>query len=306
MDKRQPCHPASNNRRLPSRLSPWGWHWGWLICTLLLLGSPMRTDALYAQEREAGGTVPNGTIPDESNAGAVRLYLPMIASQASGTNPTPSPTPAFTSIPIEGPPTDRPAADHPDLNLAIRSYLNAAGELTLVDNDGPTDQNAPQFNGIFQPARLPAFIAVYQIYDWDWACGEDGCQGEPLTAPPVSLLALETTPGEALHLPTRGPQIYAGGYKAMVLYADTNRITFAYTRRDTAAIGYIVHMEDLLVDPALLALYQETDHAGRSELPALHANEPFATALGTTIKVAIRDTGTFMEPRSRKDWWKAY
>jgi hypothetical protein len=56
----------------------------------------------------------------------------------------------------------------------------------------------------------------------------------------------------------------------------------------------------------LLALYRAKDAAGRKELPALRNNERFANASGSAIKVAIRDTGSFMDPRVRKNWWKGY
>ena len=100
--------------------------------------------------------------------------------------------------------------------------------------------------------------------------------------------------------------IYAGGYKALVLYAEETRITLTYTREDTPARGYLVHLEDVQVDPTLLALYRAQDAAGRKQLPALHNQERFANAIGSTIKVAIRDTGSFMDPRARKDWWKGF
>lgn len=270
---------------------------GLMVFVLCWLSMPM---PIQAQSNQGdGGTIPNGTIP-----GNVKLYLPLIAQQNPVTTPAPTPTPpTFVAIPVDGPPTDRPAVEHPDLNLAIRSYNVTTGTLGLVDINGPTDIHAPQFDGLFQPSRLPTMTALYQVYDWDWGCA---CQGGALATPPATLLAVATTPGEALHIPTRDPQIYGGGFKAMVLYAAANRITLAYTRNDTAAIGYIVHLEEIAVAPELLALYVEKDGAGRVELPALRNGEPFATALGTSIKIAIRDTGTFMEPRSRKDWWKAY
>jgi hypothetical protein len=249
------------------------------------------------------GTIPDGTIP-----GNTLLFLPVIARPEPVTVPPPEPTPApvFDLIPVVGRPVDRPAATHPDLNLAIRSYANTTGTLGLVNINGETDSNAPQLIGIFQPPRLPTFTALHQVYDWDWSCSDTGCRGQPLTAPAVSLLAVATTPGEALHIPMRSPNIYGGGYKALVLYAEATRITLAYTREDTAAIGYIVHLEEILVAPTLLALYNESNTAGRSQLPALRHSEPFATAPGTTIKIAIRDTGSFMDPRSRKDWWVGF
>jgi hypothetical protein len=41
-------------------------------------------------------------------------------------------------------------------------------------------------------------------------------------------------------------------------------------------------------------------------LPALRNDEPFGTATGTSIKIATRDTGQFLDPRTCKDWWMDY
>jgi len=267
----------------------------------------MAPASLSAQSEGELGTIPDGTIPGER-----QLFLPLVAHQQPASAPAPSPTPLptpvplFDLIPVAGPPTDRPAVSHPDLNLGIRGYSSTTGELGLININGDTDSDAPQLIGLFQPPRLPTFTALHQIHDWDWACSADGCRGNPLTQPVVSLLSVATTPGESIAIPLRAPDIYAGGYKALVLYAEQSRITLGYTREDTAAIGYVVHLEGILVAPTLLARYNESNAAGRGHLPALRNNEPFATAPGTTIHLAIRDTGSFMDPRSRKDWWVGF
>lgn len=94
------------------------------------------------------------------------------------------------------------------------------------------------------------------------------------------------------------------GFRVLVLYADADRITFKYTRSDTIVGGYALHIEGIQVDPNLLALYQRMNSAGRGNLPALRERQPFGTAKTTEVKVAVRDNGAFMEPRSRKDWWR--
>jgi hypothetical protein len=95
----------------------------------------------------------------------------------------------------------------------------------------------------------------------------------------------------------------------MVLYAEEKRITLGYTRRDTVAAGYAVHLEGVCVDPNLLALYRQQirpdGYRATNRLPALRNNQPLGTALGTEIQLAIRDRGTFMDPRSCKDWWSS-
>lgn len=293
-------HRSDTTARPHSRVPIGRWLCIFLFCILLW---PLVTTAIIqAQSDDGPGTIPGGTIP-----GNKVIFLPIVAHQDSG-NPTPTPTPTvnFDLIPIAGPAVDRPPASHPDLNLALRSYISTTGELSLVDINGDTDSNAPQLVHIFAPPRVPTFTAVYRVYDWDWQCAPAGCRGNPLDRPQVTLLAVATTPGEALHIPARSPNIHAGDYKAMVLYAESSRITLTYTRDDTAAVGYLVHLEDIVVHPALLTLYKESHAAGRSHLPALRNGEPFATAAGNSIKIAIRDTGTFMDPRSRKDWWMGF
>jgi len=57
------------------------------------------------------------------------------------------------------------------------------------------------------------------------------------------------------------------------------------------------------VEPNLLALYERMNAQGRGHLPALRAGQAFGRARDTEIRVSIRDTGRFMDPRVRKDWW---
>lgn len=270
----------------------------------VMLGLSWLSLPIYAQnDDDPGDTIPpGGTI-----TGTVGIYLPLIATVGEGT-PTPTPTPVvtFAVLPVQGPPIDRAPATNPDLNLSIRSSIATTSVLGLINVGGDTDANAPQLAGLFTPPRLPTFMAVYQIYDWNWACAPDGCRGNPITDPNVTLLEVAVNPGEPLSIPTRNVEIHSGGYKVLVLYAEETRIALTYTREDTPARGYLVHLEEIQVDPALLALYRAQDAAGRQELPALHNNERFANASGSTLKIAIRDTGSFMDPRSRKDWWVGY
>jgi len=208
-------------------------------------------------------------------------------------------------IPVVGPPIDRPAAVNPDVNLALRSYVSTEDDLTLVDVGGPTDDDPPQLSTLFSPARVPQFASVWQVYDWNWSCGPDGCRGEPLTSPPVTLLEVATEPGEAIHLPFRRADIYQSEYVALVLHAEETRITIKYTREDSPVHGYMIHLEDLQIDPAIVRSYREQDAAGRSSLPALRNGELVGIS-ASRFKVAVRDTGSFMDPRVRKDWWQGF
>lgn len=235
-------------------------------------------------------------------------YLPIVVGGNSGC-PVAS-TASFDLIPREGAASDRPDRLHGDLNLGLRDHNLTTATLGLVDYNGATDGNAPQLAGLFGPSRLPTIDAVYQVNGWDWNCGTNGCQSTAITNPEVTLASFATTKGELIYIPDRNPEIYGGGYKAVVLYAEEKRITLGYTREDSVANGYAVHIEDVCVDPNLLALYQaQVDANGwrtSTNLPALKADQALGVAAGTTMKVVIRDRGAFMDPRSRKDWWQGY
>lgn len=222
---------------------------------------------------------------------------------------------SFDLIPIEGQPLrDHPADVHGDLNLALRGYILAGEAPGLISYEGATDADAPQLAGLFEPNRQSQIQGVYRVNDWIWdsaQCGGHprGCPGPPAaTFWPVTLVGLAATPGEAIYPPERGAQIYSGGYTAIVLYAEAQRITLGYTRRNSVATGYVVHLEDICVNPNLVALYRaQLDAEGWNDsgrLPGLRNNQALGQALGSEIKVAVRDAGSFMDPRSQKDWWR--
>lgn len=238
--------------------------------------------------------------PTAESQATPRMWLPVVYHLGA-----PVYRPVAT-IPIEGLPTDRPAASNGDVNLALRGYSTTTATRTLIDIGGPTDDDPPQLATLFSPARVPTLSAVYRVHDWNWSCGDGGCRGDPIASPAVTLVALSTSLGEALYLPERGAEIYGGGYKALVLYADERRITLKYTREDSPVWGYMIHLEEIGVDPSLLQQYRQMDAAGRTHLPALKNGDLVGYAIAPTVKVAVRDTGMFMDPRTRKDWWKGW
>jgi hypothetical protein len=224
---------------------------------------------------------------------------------AEPTEPSPPPPSeivgeSYGDFPINSEPTTPPAEQHADLNLAMRGYAPIGAHKGLVDYSGGTDPNAPQLPGLFADGRTPTFSTVYQVYGWDW---ERKHRGEPVTNPEVTMAGLAMTPGETVHVPHSGYTI-GGGYTVLVLYATPERITLKYTPDDHVIWGYTLHVENIHVEPRLLALYQSCNEAGRGRLPALRAGQAFGRARGNEIGVVIRDRGAFMDPRSRKDWWQ--
>jgi hypothetical protein len=228
------------------------------------------------------------------------IYLPII-TEPEACEPIPGET--YDVLSVNPPPTDRPAEIHADLNLSMRGYELTNAPKVLVDYNGSGDGNAPQLPGLFADNRTAVISDVYRVYDWNWSCN---CRGALLANWPVTLAGLATTPGETVHVPDSGYAIgaLANGYEVLVLYAALDRITLKYTREDNVVHGYTLHVENVCVEPSLLALYQERNAAGRGTLPALHPGQAFGRAKGSTIGVAVRDNGTFMDPRSRKDWWR--
>ncbi|MBI5649560.1 MAG: hypothetical protein HZC40_03815 [Chloroflexi bacterium] len=200
------------------------------------------------------------------------------------------------------PPTDRPAEAHADLNLALRGYVTTTATLAFVDIGGGADPNAPQLPGLFQNNRTPTFSSAQRVYDWNWMCN---CRGNVLTTWDVTLIKMATTPGEIIRVPASGYDIgtLPSGYEVTVLYASATRITLKYTRNDNVILGYTLHLEDVCVEPGLLNLYNAMNIAGRASLPALFAGQGVGRAMSNSMGVALRDSGTFLDPRSRKDWW---
>jgi hypothetical protein len=254
------------------------------------------------------------------------VYMPVVVRQ-----PTPTPVCPVTSgnqysggtayqVELDDP--VRPASQHADKNLALRSYsLNTDPTLRreLIDYGVGDPTSPPQLATLFAPYRVPALVSFYRVYNWTWAVSPDpGTRGAPIVSPPVTALGLETVPGEVLRVPTSGYDI-GGGMEVLVLFADADTVALRYTRDDTAGWpGYTVHIDNICVDPNLLALYTALDDpdgpryvyvppASRPyayNLPNLPAGYPIGTARQRETVVAIVDTGAFMDPRSCNDWWQ--
>jgi hypothetical protein len=245
-----------------------------------------------------------------------QTFLPVVRKPAPATStPVPTATPALSchaipgqsygTLTINGSPSDRPAEQHADLNLALRAYTYAPGETPVLSNDcaeTPDDPCAPQLRGLFADHRVPTFLSMYWVYKWDWTCNCRLAQFETLCGP--ALVKVAVTPDEVLYVPDSCYRIDPAGYEVLVLYATETRITLKYTREDNVLVGYTLHLEDICVDPNLLALYRAMDAQGRGRLPALFPRQPFGHAKAMPVGIVIRDSGNWMNPRSCKDWWR--
>ncbi len=262
------------------------------------------------------------------------LAIPVSRSQAS----SPASTAAYTcpttstniyaagsahQIDLDNP--VRVDTQHADKDLKdLRDWVATSGTLGLVSYGGSADTTPPpQLATLFNPYRVPVFSSVYQVYDWNWATSPNpGTRGSPLISPTVTLVGMQTVPGESIRSPVHGYNLGSpwGTGGAMVIFADANNITLTFTRNDSAAKGYTVHIEGICIDPSLLSLYNSLNTVGNTasgryhfynnptglyyNLPGLTEGQVLGTALGSEIQVSIRDTGSFKDPRSDKDWWQ--
>lgn len=264
-------------------------HINWLILASLLPG-------LLIYQTAKSPSAP--AFAQRTSSGAQSVFLPIITKSVSCVVPNAT----YNTIPIIPPATGGSVENNADINLFVRGYEPTSAALTLVEYGGGTDSNAPQLDTLFATPRVPNFTSAHQIYRWDWSCG---CRNGLIDSWDTTLLGMGTVANETIHVPDSGYDI-GGGNDVMVLYAAVDRITLKYTREDNVVFGYTVHIEDVCVDPNLVALYESLDAAGRSELPALVGGQPFGLAIEDEIKVSIRDAGSFLDPRSRKDWWQDY
>lgn len=235
--------------------------------------------------------------------------------------PTAVPSPAAPTVPARPPACDQPIGeqyrllsvtraarlapqDDPEVNLDLRGWKAVDQARRLVRICGAVDPNAPQLDGLFGDRRVPAFTSTHAVYT---LAGRAGGQTER-TAWPVHLVGMATDSGEVLRLPRRAPDIDSGTVHAIVLFADHDSLTLKYTREDVVLAtnpGYAVHLENVCPAPELVERYSQArrDFGRRSELPAVASTQPVARSLGGEILVGVRDSGSFMDPRSGKDWW---
>ena len=75
---------------------------------------------------QSGGT----TVPKP------QIYLPFVVGAEA--------LHQYDTIPVQGPPIDRPPPVNGDVNLNLRGYVDTDSHLGLVDIQGPADRDAPQ------------------------------------------------------------------------------------------------------------------------------------------------------------------
>lgn len=210
----------------------------------------------------------------------------------------------------------RPAHNHADKNIKLRNYVlntnpNLARELVNYGSNDPTQP--PQLATLFSPYQVPTLSEFYRVRNWNWAPSPNpGTPGTPMTSYPATAFSFSLPGGTPLHTPISGYDI-GGGMEVIVLFADKDTLTLHYTREDTAAVGYTIHIDNICTDPNLLNLYNSLDNpngprydypSSSYNLPTLPGGKVFGTTRDQNMVVAIVDSGKFLDPRSCNDWWQ--
>ncbi len=224
-----------------------------------------------------------------------RLYLPLVQKPPSACAAIPGAS--YSSLSVVGDGGPNPDAEHDaGYNIGLLGYDVVAAEKTFTYYGPTMDLQAPQFYFLFEDhaQRNVVFSQVYNLRNGD---------GTPVQEQwPVTYLGLGVATNEVIGTPDSGYDIQYG-YDAMVIYASQQRIAINYGRNDTLA-GYTVYIDGICVEPSLLALYQQLNAAGRNDLPVVQGGQPLGRAWSTEVRIAIRDTGRLLDPRSQDDWWR--
>lgn len=235
---------------------------------------------------------------------------------------TPTPTAAPTSLPIPTPtliacpPYTSPLTytlkalahdnnvppddQRPELRFSVNGYHPAAEEKMLVDYLGDTD--------IYLPPNFATLLTRPSINDFIFSNVYKA--NNETDKWKVQILGIQTAPGEDIKVPASYHHPASEGSKkwqAYVLYAKNNNLTLKYSATDSIADGYTVYIEGICIDPNLIQAYnncRSNPPAAMYLLPVIEDNSVVGKTNNTEIRVAIRDAGEMMDPRSRKDWWE--
>lgn len=269
-----------------------------IITLLVLMGTIPHTRAASPGEVTYRAYLPLAVTPIECAPGSTNSYAGGPAFQYDNDNPV------------------RPAYNHADKNIELRGYVpntDPGLQRELVDYGSGDPTQPPQLATLFSPYQVPPLTEFYRVHSWIWAPSPDpGTRSDPMTFYAATALAFGLPPGTPLHTPHSGYDI-GGGMEVIVLFADEDTITLHYTREDSAALGYTIHIDHICTDPNLLSLYNSLDDPNGPRydypspvynLPNLPTGKVFGTTGSSNMVVAIVDSGTFLDPRSCNEWWQ--
>lgn len=200
-------------------------------------------------------------------------------------------------------PPDLGAESNPEIVLAMRGWGETTGEMDLVTYGyppgEPPDGKAPQLSTIVKNGV--SFSRLYKVHKYNYDTHQASPSYEDYS--PVSLLGLSASNGQGVYTPQSGYVLTKDGHTAMLIYATNSTVTLNWIGDDNAIVGYSMHIDGFCVDPSLVALYRQLHSEGRHKMPVLRPGQRIGTANGE-VRVAVRDSGSWMDPRSKLDWWQ--
>lgn len=201
-------------------------------------------------------------------------------------------------------------ATSPETNVALRGYFEVQESTSLVSRNGDMsglDPNMPPQISTLFTNHYPKIAKTYRINNWNYEANKP-IPGESATpAWKVHIIGMQATPGEPL-VGLKAGRTVDGSHVFLVMYAEKNFIMLVHSNEDTwdeyGPSGYPFYFMEICVDPNLLALYQKTNAEGRNELPGVAMGQVFGYAKTNEVKMTLRDTMSFMDPRYKEDWWE--
>ena len=181
-----------------------------------------------------------------------------------------------------------------EINLSTRGYTEVNEKTDLVDYGGDTDPVMPPSLGTMF-SHTPVIVKTYKVYKAGTKVIEERW--------PVNLIGIATSPGENIVAPKAGREI-GGGNVLMLIYATQTQATLVHGLGEHPSDGYFIHLDNFCVDPNLLTSYNSDNAGGRTVMPVLKPGQVIGYGNGSDIRIAIRDSGDWMDPRARKDWWQ--
>ncbi len=178
-------------------------------------------------------------------------------------------------------------------------------DLRKINVGGPTDNLAPQLNTLVGTVSNPdpVFTTLHTVKHWNSGSGLGPyIQADYTGNWGVTLAGVQAPAGAEIKVPHSGYTIDGENHQVTVLYATDTDVTIHYGTQDSIAVGYAIHLLDFNVSDELLAAYNENEANGRTTLISLPCGYVLGTSNGS-VRVAMRDTGSFIDPRIGKDWW---
>jgi hypothetical protein len=182
---------------------------------------------------------------------------------------------------------------NPNLHQFDASWGDGHG-LNYYDANHPLDPKRPCFRYLFSETPSPNLPPLSQTYKINEIPGIDHASSWE------GANAISFNVNSTVYLPPSGYFIDQAGHQASILYLDDNSITVSYTASGTIAIGYVITIHRINVNPELKRLYNE--FKTREKYVAIGALQVLGTANPGTI-FYLRDTGAILDLRWQDDWW---